>query len=182
MRLRWTGARRPGATGGALNAGGYLPRRAQRKGVYGGLVVLFVLAGMILQSLWMRQVREEEAADIIPQSFAEKLNRWMLQKKGLAPEPAAGEARGLEKIDCNACMGTGTALAGDGRKDMCPICQGVGFRMVRRFDPADRICPACGGMGRMEMPGTGAVDTCPRCAGRGLILSRPAPAGAPDGN
>jgi DnaJ-class molecular chaperone len=48
--------------------------------------------------------------------------------------------------------------------------------MVRQFDAADRLCPACAGMGRVDlMDGSGAV-TCPRCEGRGMIQSQAAAA------
>ena len=144
---------------------------------------MLVLVGFILQSLWMQRVRERSAADIIPNTFAEKLTRWMLYKKGLAPAQTAPLATpGAEQIPCGVCMGTGSMLAPDGSKGICTICQGVGFRVVRRFDAADRICPFCGGMGRVELPDTGVVGTCPRCDGRGLIRSRAEAESGPDGN
>ena len=51
-------------------------------------------------------------------------------------------------------------------------------RLIRRLDSNDDLCPACGGMGRWESPDTGAVDTCPRCQGRGLVRRSGAAAAA----
>lgn len=156
-----------------------MPRRAKSKGVYGGLVVLFVLLGFILQFKWMERAREKGATDIIPSGFANKLSHWMLQKKGLDPD--SGEAGGVKKIPCETCLGSGIHLADGGAEEICPICQGVGFRMIRFMNPADRICPNCAGMGRFADSDTGAVGTCPRCDGRGVIRSPAAPDSAPDG-
>ena len=179
--MRWTGSRRAGPAEPPLKGPGYLPRRTKGKNVFGVLILLLVLAG-VWQYQWMKRIRQKGAKDVVPPVFAEQLSRWMLHKKGLDPEPVSLEVLGAEKIDCGACMGSGRSLAGGGENEICPICQGVGFHMIRRFDSADRICPACGGMGRVEMPDTGAVDTCPRCDGRGLIRNPPRPDSAPDGN
>ena len=73
-------------------------------------------------------------------------------------------------------MGTGHVLSDESRKEICPVCQGVGSRLIRYLDASDRICPNCVGMGRAEDPETGIVGVCPRCNGRGLI-QRPTTAG-----
>ena len=150
--------------------------------MYGGLVVLFVLVGFVLQFRWMERARERGATDIVPSGFANKLSLWMLHKKGLSPESGSGETSGAEKIFCETCMGSGIRFSEGGKEEICPVCQGVGFRMVRRFDPADRKCLACGGMGRVIFPDTGAAGTCPRCDGRGLVRSHAGEDAAPDGN
>lgn len=150
--------------------------------MFGGLIALLVVVGFILQYQWMKRARQEGAADIAPNTLAEKISHWMLEQKEPEAESAVREADGTEKIFCEACLGTGTVLSGGDAKEICPICQGVGYHMVRRFDPADRICPACGGMGRLAMPDTGAVETCPRCTGRGLIRSQVPAEAAPDAN
>lgn len=137
-----------------------------------------VLGGFVLQSRWMQGVREKKDASILPQSMADKVGRWMLEKRGLDPGMLRTDAPGVEKILCETCMGSGETIGETGRS-ICPICQGVGFRMIRRFDAAEKICPNCAGMGRAESPETGAVDVCPRCNGRGLVRTSLAPA---DGN
>lgn len=154
-----------------------MPRRKSRGRVYGGVILVTVILAFILQFQWMQRVRESGATDLVQNSFARKISNWMLRRKGLAPEDTGTEAHqpGVEKITCATCMGTGMQMNPDGKEKICPICQGVGFRMVRRFDAAERQCPACAGMGRVEMPDTGEVETCPRCNGRGLIR-RSAPA------
>lgn len=159
----------------------FVPRRARGKGINGFLIVLLVLLGLALQSQWMDRAKKKGSTDIVPQGFAERLSNWMMYKKGLVPEGDVVSG-GAEKVVCGTCMGGGTVMSGAGAKEMCPICQGVGFRMVRRLDPADRLCPFCGGMGRVEIPDAGKVGTCPRCDGRGLVR-RAAPAdAAPAGN
>ena len=147
-------------------------------------MLLLVVLAFLLQSRWMQRAKERGAAEIAPNALAEKITVWMMQARGEKPgaDVRFPDAPGVEKIECGNCMGTGTALAADGQKGICPICRGVGFGLVRRLDPADRICPACGGMGRLLMPDTGAPEECPRCGGRGLIRSRIEPESAPVGN
>jgi hypothetical protein len=147
-------------------------RRGASKNVYGLLIVAMVLVAFVLQYHWMQRVRELGADGIAPNTFAEKLSRWMLHKRGVSlDDPAVLGQIGTERIPCETCGQTGTLFSEAGAPVPCPICLGVGFRMIRRFDAADYICPACAGMGRVEMPDTGVVDTCPRCGGRGLVQS-----------
>ncbi len=155
------------------------PPPPRGKGVYGALVVLFVLAGFILQFRWMQSASDRGSDDIVLPAFARKISAWMLHKRGLPNEPGTAGAGGIEKIPCETCMGSGTLYGDDGREAMCPICQGVGYRMVRRFEPGERICPACAGMGRVIFSDTGLADTCPRCQGRGLIRTAPSPESVP---
>ena len=159
-----------------------LLKRRSGRGVYGSLILVLVIVGFVLQFQWMQHVRESGAKGIVPNTFAEKLTRWMLQKKGVPLEETdVQQTAGAEKIVCGNCMGTGSILTPGDTKEICPICQGVGFHMVRRFDPADRICPFCGGMGRVFLPDTGLAGTCPRCDGRGLIRSHLEDGITPDG-
>lgn len=130
----------------------------------------------------MQHAKETGAIHLDSQGLASKLSLWMLQKKGLDEKSGSMDEAGIEKIVCGTCMGSGTTPSADGRKAVCRICQGVGFHMIRRFDPADRFCPACGGMGRVEMPDSGEVGNCPRCDGSGLIRSWAGRDSAPDGN
>jgi len=135
------------------------------------VIFLLVIIGFILQFQWMDRMKESGATDTVSPVFAEKLSHWMMLKKGLDPNMLSTDAQQAEKIACGNCMGGGTLLTPQGEREICPFCQGVGFRMVRRFDPADRICPFCLGMGRAVNPDTGEVETCLRCDGRGLIVS-----------
>ena len=149
------------------------------------VIALLIVGGGILQFDWMQRARQAAGSgDIVSNPLAEKLGRWMLDKRGLSAAGAGAglEAPGVEKIMCETCLGTGEVPDTDGNPVMCPICQGVGFRMIRRMDPADRLCPLCAGMGRVELPDTGEVTTCPRCNGRGLVRSNSPAAPAPEDN
>ena len=136
------------------------------KGPVVAVIGLLVILGFFLQLNWMQRAREN--TDIPANSFADKLGQWMLKQKGVAPGGETG-APGVESIECDRCFGTGGVLSPDSKREICPICLGVGSRLIRRLDPNDVKCPACGGMGRMVLPDTGEVGTCPRCQGRGLI-------------
>ena len=138
------------------------------KGPVVAVIGLLVILGFFLQLNWMQRAREN--TDIPANSFADKLGQWMLQQKGAEPVAGGGSgAPGVESIECDRCFGTGGVLSPDSKREICPICLGVGSRLIRRLDPNDVKCPACGGMGRMVLPDTGEVGTCPRCQGRGLI-------------
>ena len=137
------------------------------------LILLLVVGGAYLQFQWMQRAREAGAENIMPSPFAEKLQKWMLMKKGLEPgAPGATAPGGAEKIVCDTCLGTGTYLPDTCAPSLCPVCLVVGFPMTRRLDPADHLCPLCAGMGRVSADGE--VGVCPRCGGRGLVRS-PAP-------
>ena len=142
--------------------------------MYGVLILILVVGGGLMQFHWMQTARK---ANTVPDAFAEKLARWMMLKKGLSPEEVGLEtgAPGVEKLPCQNCLETGSVLADGGGREICPVCLGVGFHLIRRLDSAERICPNCAGMGRALQPDTGKYGTCPRCDGRGLV--RPAGAG-----
>ena len=131
-------------------------------------MALVVVAGFFLQLNWMHRIRERDLSEMAPNSMASKLGQWMLRQKD-AESDALLRAPGVETIECENCQGTGGTLSNDGGREICPICQGVGSRLIRYLDSSDRICPNCVGMGRAELPDTGEVVTCPRCGGRGLI-------------
>ncbi len=158
---------------------GFKAQQPKGRNVYVALMVVVVVAGFFLQLDWIRRMREQNSANIAPNALADKLGQWMLETKGVEAGGAAA-APGVETIECGNCLGTGSVLSEDGRREMCPICMGVGSRLIRRLDPADKQCPACGGMGRVKWPDTGKVDTCPRCQGRGLIRRPAAAEPAPD--
>lgn len=74
------------------------------------------------------------------------------------------------RIDCDHCTKFGTVRDPDNPRirAMCPVCFGVGYTSVRRFDELDVVCLACGGMGRIDDQEDGTWRTCRRCDGRGL--------------
>ena len=165
--MRRTGARRLGAPTRPLTSFGGKAPAPKGKGVIVALMFVLVVAGFVLQLNWMQRAKQN--AEIPPDGFGAKLGQWMLNQKGAGPGVPAGAA-GVENIECDRCFGTGGVLSADGQKrEICPICLGVGSRLIRRLDPNDFKCPACGGMGRMVLPDTGEVGPCPRCEGRGLI-------------
>ncbi len=56
-----------------------------------------------------------------------------------------------------------------GQRSVSPLTFGKQYREVRVQYEDDTVCPACGGLGRVRDETTGAVRTCRRCEGRGLI-------------
>lgn len=149
----------------------FVPRKTKGRLVYGIVIVLLIIGGAFLQFHWMQSAREAaRSGEIISNPVAEWIGRWMLEKRGLGAGPGGMPiAPGVERVDCPACLGTGKTPAVGGAPGICAICQGVGFRMIRRFEAAEKLCPLCAGMGRVERPDTGQLDTCPRCGGRGLV-------------
>lgn len=107
-------------------------------------------------------------------------NNFMLPVASLALLFLAGQAYWLShnthmfapfamtRIDCDTCGKTGVVRDPDNAQimKMCPVCFGVGYHNIRRFDEEDAVCAACGGMGRTDIGG--AWRTCERCEGRGL--------------
>ena len=110
-----------------------------------GPVIIVVFVALVMQANWTRR--------------NQRLFRGMMS--------------GLERVACQYCRGIGTIMDEDETDRQtalhCPVCYGVGFRFIRRLDENDKLCPACGGMGRLQDPDTGHFRTCNRCDGRGLI-------------
>ena len=147
-----------------------------------GLILLLFVVAFVAQYAWRQSVKRGGAENIIPNSMAEKLSIWMFQKRGLLPPDAPGGGQpGIEQVMCDTCSGSGMRVGDDGKLEPCGICYGVGSRWVRRFSADDFQCPACGGMGRVEIPGSGEIVECPRCGGRGLVLDTGGEEDAPKG-
>ena len=159
-------SRRTGAPPRPLTPFGGKAPAPKGKSVTVALMFVLVVAGFFLQLNWMQRAKQN--AEIPPDGFGAKLSQWMLNQRGAGAGVPAG-APGVETIECDRCFGTGGVLSPDSKREICPICVGVGSRLIRRLDPNDVKCPACGGMGRMVLPDTGEVGTCHRCQGRGLI-------------
>lgn len=145
------------------------PAQFKYRNVYIVLMAGVVIAGFIWQLKWMQDVRREGADNIVPNSFMSQLGNWMLDSRGGGGAGGAGLAPGVETLECNTCLGTGSILSANGERAICAICLGVGSRLIRRQDDLDRICPLCAGMGRTMLPDTDQVGLCPRCDGRGLV-------------
>lgn len=128
---------------------------------------------MIMQFRWMQKAKNDPS--IASESFALALAKWAAgTERSMEKLPVEVEGH-TERISCHRCEASGIVYTQDGQRVPCPVCYGVGYRVVRYFDDNDRTCPLCGGMGRAEDFETGEVGTCPRCDGRGLI-HRQAPA------
>ena len=158
------------------------PRRVPRAGgrnVHWGLILLFIIVAVITQYQWRQHIKKRGPESIAPNSLAEKLSVWMFKKRGLLPADMEETGHpGVEAIQCSACSGMGVTVSDGGELEPCGICFGVGSRMVRRYSAEDYQCVACAGMGRLRLPGESEILTCPRCGGRGLILSHPGEARA----
>lgn len=104
---------------------------------------------------------------------------WQIQWQQHGKDDPFKEIAGhLETLPCPFCHGRGLIPAvGDASEiaAICPYCQGVGGHAVRKFDQYDKLCPACGGMGRIADPVTAEVRECRRCHGRGLIRPQGCP-------
>lgn len=74
----------------------------------------------------------------------------------------------ISRISCAKCGKYGKVrdAADASIAKMCPVCFGVGYHTVRRFDEKDGVCAPCGGMGRVDEGGV--WRTCRRCDGRGV--------------
>ena len=127
-------------------------------------------AAFVLQFLWMQRVRREGPESIAPNSLAEKISRWMMQKRGLVVEESGLTGpSGVGQVSCSTCSGTGFVYSEGGEPIPCSICDGVGGRMLRVLHDDDQQCPACAGMGRVRLEESGEIMLCPRCGGRGLV-------------
>lgn len=153
----------------------YKMRGQGGKKVHMGLLIVIVLVGLVAQFRWMQRMKQGESGDVAPNILLEKFGLWFSGKLGGAGG-AGSDVSGVKQVTCNNCSGTGSLLSWSGEREICPICQGVGFRMVRQFDAADRLCPACAGMGRVDLMDGSGVATCLRCEGRGMIQSQAAAA------
>lgn len=145
-------------------------------GKYWLAVLLVAVVLFWAQARWFDRAKRAGAARF-DSPVAEKIAEKMRAIKGLPEEkpadgaaaaaaPAAATGPGIlreDVIPCETCAGTGKA--GDG--SFCPLCFGHGARFLRRIEGRERLCPACGGMGRVP-GGDAPAELCPRCSGRGI--------------
>lgn len=77
----------------------------------------------------------------------------------------------LERIPCDVCGQTGfltITSSGRSQRVICPVCMARGAYFVRRTSTLEKLCPACGGLGRVfDEPDS--AHWCERCGGRGLV-------------
>jgi DnaJ-class molecular chaperone len=94
--------------------------------------------------------------------------KWMKENKF-----RYGSNFAVERIPCGHCARTGLVPSREYETGItfCPQCLGLGGHYIKRIDDYDALCPACGGMGRVEDLETGKFRYCRRCNGRGLIRS-----------
>ena len=81
-----------------MSAPAAMPRQPKGKAIYVSMIILFLVAGFILQFNWIQRTREQQAAELAPGSFADKLGRWMLEKKGLDADALRPDVAGVEQI------------------------------------------------------------------------------------
>lgn len=145
------------------------------------MLVAIGLPALYVQRNWMAKEREayRDSVSQDEMSAATELAGWLQAQKlqasadeGQAPVmpsfflegmPNLGE-QGLEWAEC-----VRRVINDEGDYETCPICFGVGGRIIKKLDEADRRCPNCNAMGRWKNPDTGHAETCPRCDGSGLI-------------
>ena len=116
-------------------------------------------------------MKQGESGDVAPNILLEKFGLWFSAKLGARGRQrrVGREASYVQQLLWNR-QPAGRAVSGN------VLFAKAWLSMVRQFDAADRLCPACAGMGRVDlMDGSGAV-TCPRCEGRGMIQSQAAAA------
>ena len=123
------------------------PRAVYRSKVWRYAVVLFIgaLGFVYMQGMWLSRNRS-----IFAKSYIAVQNR---------------------RIPCDYCgeLGTVRNPQRHEKMDVCPVCFGVGYHVIRKFDKHDTLCPLCGGAGRVVDESSGYAQTCPRCDGRGVI-------------
>ncbi len=136
-------------------------RRAVREpNRYVGPIIIVGVIALVMQMFWMQSNWGEMArrTDHTP------LDAALIDKL---------QAKILTLYECEYCHGNGLLDDPDqpGEKMLCEICQGVGHNTTRRYTDDDRMCIACGGMGR-RYDDHGHADFCTRCAGRGIVEIR----------
>jgi hypothetical protein len=131
-------------------------RTARHSNRYVGPVLLLCVLALILQVYWMQQQRAA----------------WSERDTGVAGLDAELidrlQSRTIHLYECEHCVGNGLVEEAGAPATLCPICFGVGYHPGRMATEAERMCLACGGMGR-RFNDAGEVDFCGRCAGRGVI-------------
>lgn len=93
------------------------------------------------------------------------------------PVPAPKPTSDIQHVICPLCHGLQVVLYNNGRnKDNCPLCvigsMPVGYRDVR-VDADHRLCPNCGGMGKIIVDPKShppRTESCVLCAGIGVVL------------
>ncbi len=125
------------------------------------IVPIFIVGviAVLLQIYWMqhnwREMTRRHDAVVFDEEFFEL---W--------------QAKFLTHYECEYCQGSGLLDDPDapGERMLCPICWGVGYHATRRHAEGDRMCLACGGMGRhYDDDDDEEAVFCSRCEGRGIV-------------
>jgi len=130
-------------------------RPVRQPNKYVGPIIMVGILALVLQLMWMNRhwgelTRQEYTA--FDASLIDKL-----------------KAKIIHLYECEYCRGNGLLDDPDepGERILCEICWGVGYHATRRYTEGDRMCLACGGMGRRYDDHEHAVP-CTRCEGRGI--------------
>ncbi len=120
-------------------------------------IIIVGLLALILQMYWM----QEHWGDVVKRDDHMPFDTALIDKL---------KARIINLYECEYCLGSGLLDDPDqpGERLLCEICHGVGYNATRRYTDDDRMCLACGGMGR-RYDDDGETGLCTRCDGRGIV-------------
>lgn len=86
------------------------------------------------------------------------------------------QSKGLMRVECRYCGGTGRAQDPINKTRICFVCKGAGSRQIRNLIPGETICPYCGGMGKILAQNYNgqpfAYDRCSSCNGKGILRNK----------
>lgn len=122
-----------------------------------GPIIIMVLTALVLQMFWMQR----NWGEITRRGDYTEFDAELLDKL---------KSKIIHLYECEYCVGNGSLPDPDdpAERVMCEICHGVGYHATRRYTDDDRMCLACGGMGR-RYSDSGQATLCIRCDGRGIV-------------
>lgn len=135
---------------------------------------IIVLVGVVVwQYTKISDLNEQVAAANKQISLLEE----RLRPRPQAPKPTPKPTSDVQHVICPLCHGLQVVLYNGGRnKDNCPLCvigsMPVGYRDVR-VDADHKLCPNCGGMGKITVDPKShppRTESCVLCAGIGVVL------------
>ena len=74
-------------------------------------------------------------------------------------------------VPCRYCHQDGLIVHPDTKDKLlrCPVCNGLGKRLVKKFNDNEVLCPVCDGMGYRVSDDLEKPSPCPRCHGIGVL-------------
>ncbi len=143
------------------------------------LLSIALLGALIFSGIEYREVATQRSEIAKLQALTGQLNAALaeLRKPKLAPAAAVTTA---SKVICPACKGEAKIIYDGGhsrnpvdrKSQTCPVCAGVGYRMLA-ITPGTKVCPDCQGMGKVYSRDSSdrvvQLNNCPRCGASGLI-------------